>query len=845
MLFAALAAMMMVASGALANTGDELRHVPPIEYLRMAPDQPLTLDQARHSDRWQASTESVPNLGYLTDPFWFRFVIPEHQGAQLVEISYPHLDDIQFYLLEDGQPVEMFLTGDRQPFEQRPIRHPHFVFPLTLEAGKHYEVYLHIQTDGALQVPLTLWDRASFFSHTSNSLQLHAIYVGILSTVILFNLMLFAVLREANYLYYSVSTFGYLFLISGLRGMTYPWLWPDNPWLQNQATLVAIPFALLFSLLFARSFLELRDNNPALDRLVRGGVIATLLAMLGAFVFDYNTAIKLSVALAVPTCMLLLFTGPIQWMRGARQAGIYTLAWTALTIGCVVTAVNKIGWLPSSFFTEYGMQIGSALEAILLSVALAKRLYSEREERIAAREAQLNALAARRKAELRMMDQALHNPLTGLPNRSSFEMLVQDKLARESDKRHAIGVIQLTNLQSITKTLGHTNTDRLLDVLSRRYNSILKELPGIEAVERSEDKNFYVASLDSASFGFLVDTDSATAQPRRIAQCLEQLRESVDYLGMQLPVDAVTGIALYPEHGKDTNTLIRQAYIAQETEAARERGLAYYQPTEDSYSAERLTLAADLRRALHQNQLTLHLQPKQCLATGNITGVEALIRWPERQLPADQLIEVAEQTGLMKQLTRWVLERALSIRDRLLAAGYDISIAVNISPNNLRERDFPLFVQRLMSAHPHHRGKLTLELTETSMMMDPNNSLKALKSLHIADIPLAIDDFGSGYSSLSYIKQLPAREIKIDRSLIVDLARHAEDQVIVEATIVMCHSLGYVVVAEGVEDAETVEVLQRMGCDILQGYVLARPMPLEQLLSWLAARQGQPATRQA
>jgi EAL domain-containing protein (putative c-di-GMP-specific phosphodiesterase class I) len=219
-----------------------------------------------------------------------------------------------------------------------------------------------------------------------------------------------------------------------------------------------------------------------------------------------------------------------------------------------------------------------------------------------------------------------------------------------------------------------------------------------------------------------------------------------------------------------------------------------------------------------------------------VVGLEALIRWPGRKkpIPADELIALAEQSGLIKPLTRWVLEQSLALRGQLLENGYPLNISVNISPNNLREPDFPLYVQRLMSSHHTHRGAIILEVTETSMMQDPVNSLRALNSLHTTGIPLSIDDFGSGYSSLSYIKRLPASEIKIDRSLVTDLASQAGDRVIVQTTIEMCHSLGYAVVAEGVESAEAMELLDKMGCDMIQGYILTPPLPFDDIIVWLA-----------
>ena len=215
--------------------------------------------------------------------------------------------------------------------------------------------------------------------------------------------------------------------------------------------------------------------------------------------------------------------------------------------------------------------------------------------------------------------------------------------------------------------------------------------------------------------------------------------------------------------------------------------------------------------------------------------MEALIRWPGRQktVSPDDIVLLAEQTGLIKPLTRWVLEESLRLRTQLLEQGWDLELSANISPNNLREADFSLYVQRLMNQYDGHRGAVTFEVTETSMMLDPANSLEALNALNEAGIRVSIDDFGSGYSSLSYIKQLPASEIKIDRSLVTDLPSQAEDRVIVQTTIDMCHSLGYKVVAEGVEDEDTAALLETMGCDMIQGYWLTPPLPIDEMLVWL------------
>ena len=834
--FALAGALIMMAFGTQANAASPGFAEPDMDYIRVAPSEQMDLREALASDRWQSLEGESPNFGYIRDTVWLRVplsAIPSDR--KLLEIRYPQLDDITFYLIENGVVRQRVSTGDHLPFAQRQIQHRNFLFSFETDPQSEYQAFLRIRTQGAMQIPVRLWDPRTYFEATSIEDQMHAIYYGILIMVIVFNLFIFLALRERMYLLYVLSTLSYLMFIGSLNGSTYQLLWPESPWLHNQTMVLTVPVALIFTLLFSRAFLNLRVTSPRMDKLVWYTVLVNVVVAVTTFVTDYSVASRLTVALAIPSCLLLTVMGPIQWIRRKPQAGYYTIAWGLLTLGSAITAANKYGFVPNSFITAYGIEIGSALEAVLLTIALAARLYQEREDKVRAREAEITAMAARRSAELRLIEQALHNPLTGLPNRACLEMTINELINREPDKRLSIAVIHLSNLPAITKTLGHRNTDRLLELAARRFNSIVGELPGICAVETNDRRSFYLASLESATFGFVVEADVISETPRAIVRALEEIRKPLDYLGMQLPLDPRTGSAIYPDHATDTSTLIRRAFIAQGSDDARDRGLAYYQPSRDSYSADRLTLVSELQRALQHGELALYLQPKLSLKTREVVGLEALIRWPGRKkpIPADELIALAEQTGLIKPLTRWVLEQSLALRGQLLENGYPLNISVNISPNNLREPDFPLYVQRLMSSHHTHRGAIILEVTETSMMQDPVNSLRALNSLHTTGIPLSIDDFGSGYSSLSYIKRLPASEIKIDRSLITDLASQAGDRVIVQTTIEMCHSLGYAVVAEGVESAETMELLERMGCDMIQGYILTPPLPFDDIIVWL------------
>lgn len=844
-LFQLLLTLVLLSAAALPShaKGNSVR--PDMEFLLVSQDTSVTPEQALAMEDWEALADPSPNFGYIRKSVWLRFPVPDRGDINLLEIGYAHLDHVRFYLLEDGQVVSRATAGDRLPFAERPVLYRNFLFRFDHAPEANQQILLEISTSGAVQVPVYLWHDKDFFETAFFEDLMHAVYYGILITVIFFNLFIFAALREKIYLLYVLSTLGYLVIIGSLNGIAYQLLWPANPEIQNRSMVLGIPFAMIFTLWFAHAFLRLRSQSPVTAQVVSFAIALNILAAAATFLTDYNTAIRLVVALTIPSCLLLTLLGPQQWARGNRQAIYYTLAWGALTLGSAVTAANKYGLLPNSFLSVYAMQIGSALQAVLLALAMAIRIYQERQDKVLAREAELRALEARRTVELRLMDQALHHPLTGLPNRSSFEMMLNDLILRHPEKRYGVAVLHLNNLSAVTKTLGHRNTDRILELAARHYNSVIQAVPGALPVEQTDQRHYFLASLDQQSFGFIVDANLAESAPKSVVLGLDSLRQSIDYLGMQVPLDPRMGVAIFPEHGPDANTLIRRAIIAEGSDRARDRGMAYYKPSRDAYSADRLTMVSELRKALDNNQLALYLQPKQSLITGAVVGMEALIRWPDRQktVSPDEIVQLAEQTGLIKPLTRWVLEESLRLRTRLLEQGWDLELSANISPNNLREADFSLYVQRLMTQFDGHRGAVTFEVTETSMMLDPTNSLQALNALNSAGIRVSIDDFGSGYSSLSYIKQLPASEIKIDRSLITELPTQPEDRVIVQTTIDMCHNLGYEVVAEGVEDQATEDLLREMGCDMIQGYLVTPPLPVEEFLDWLNTEGRQPARK--
>ncbi|MCP5161294.1 MAG: EAL domain-containing protein [Hahellaceae bacterium] len=788
---------------------------------------------------WKSLVNTSPNFGYTLSPYWFRFKIyndSSMRADQILEISYPQLDYVDIFQFRTNQPMTQLHLGDRLEFSHRLVAHPNFIIPFELVPEEAVEFYIRVQSGGSLQVPLNLWQEESFYVSVGQEDQIHTFYYGILAVIVIINFFVFVALRERTYLYYALATLGYLILIGSLRAKTFQLFWPDAPWLHNQSLLMAIPLTLVFSALFTREFLHLESNAPKLDKLLKAIISLGALAVLGSFTLSYAASVRASVLLVIPSFLVLFSCGPLLWRRGVRAARYYSIAWGVLTIGGALSALNKYGVIPNSFITEYGLQIGSAFEAIILTIALAERLYREREQKVLAQAESIREHNERRHAEVRLMQQILHHPVTHLPNRASLEMAINDLSRSQKGRNFSVCLVHLARFQEINKTLGYNNADLVLEEVGRKLNQLAQAIVGVQFIEETDDDRFCVASFEAASFGVIFDNDILNANDESLPAVKERLFRPIEFKGMRLELSPAIGIAQYPEHGVDAATLIRHAHVALEAAEAQENRVAYYRPEQDRYNARRLTILSELKLAIVHDSLTLNFQPKFSVRDETLIGMEALLRWNHPRfglIRPDEFIPVAEQTGIIKPLTRWVIEHALAVLQDLYRAGHHISMAINISASNLREADFVEFVSSAIQASALPAHQIILELTETAMMTDPVRSLAALEALANTGARISIDDFGTGYSSLAYIKKLPASEIKIDRSLIKEISSKSEDQVIVRATTQMCQQLGFKVVAEGVEDELTLRALKQIGCDLVQGYYLLPPLPLDRLVEWL------------
>jgi diguanylate cyclase (GGDEF)-like protein len=437
----------------------------------------------------------------------------------------------------------------------------------------------------------------------------------------------------------------------------------------------------------------------------------------------------------------------------------------------------------------------------------------------------------------RLIRQALHDPLTGLPNRELFADRVGQAI-RTADREMrpaALLLLDLDRFKDVNDTLGHHHGDQLLVEVGQRLFGALREADTVARLGGDE----FAALLPGAT------AEGAGAVADKLRAALQQPL-SID--GVALDLDASIGIAVYPEHGNDAAELLQHADVAMYVAKQAHLRFLVYDPAVDQHSPRRLALLGGLRRALELDELVLHYQPKADLRSGEIRSVEALVRWQHPDhglLGPGEFIPLAERTGLIHPLTHWVLDAALDQAAQWQRAGLPLSVAVNISTRCLLDPAFPDQVTGQLATWQIPPDRLVLEITESAVMADPTRALEVLGRLHSLGVGLAVDDFGTGYSSMAYLKELPVDELKIDRSFVSQMATSPSDAVIVRSTIDLGHNLGLHVVAEGVETQHAWQELTALGCDMAQGYYLGRPMPaadLEQQLRQAAHIDAEPTT---
>lgn len=428
--------------------------------------------------------------------------------------------------------------------------------------------------------------------------------------------------------------------------------------------------------------------------------------------------------------------------------------------------------------------------------------------------------------ERKITFQAEHDLETGLPNRSKFESILsnlidENSLISNNDDKIDVFIVTVQAMDDVRNTLGYTTGEKLMVQIGEHLNDVV---PKAEIIAR----------LDTVSFIFALKEQNEKRNTT-INSVLNSFSRPFHCDDYNIDVNVQIGVATYPDHAQTVDHLIQKTNVAVSQSMGSAHHFSVYNAEKDTQDTQKLSLMGDLRESMNKGEVFFNYQPKIDLKTGRMTHVEALIRWihPERGfVPPDDFIFLAEQTGHIHALTEWALEAAIDASSRWNKLGYPIKVAVNLSAKDLVNRSLPANIKQLMTTKNVSAGNMVFEVTESAVMQDPEVVLDILNKMSDMGLTISIDDYGTGYSSMSYLKELPVNELKIDKSFVLNLATNKNDQILVRSTIELAHNLGLKVTAEGIEDAESAELLKLYDCDVAQGYYFSRPLSEKDLLKF-------------
>jgi len=421
-----------------------------------------------------------------------------------------------------------------------------------------------------------------------------------------------------------------------------------------------------------------------------------------------------------------------------------------------------------------------------------------------------------RERTARLEHLAMHDPLTDLGNRTALIHHIQQRINSANGTSLSIAIINCSRFQEINNLLGHENGDMMLRQMANRLQAFAGD-------------HMFAARLAGDEFAVTLQSNDELTDAIRLRELMEEPYSiSHDHIEIEIRI----GMAHYPQHGKTPEELLRHADIALRTAKTIKKSPMIYSEEQNPYSIRRLELFGQLRNAIRNHELILYFQPKVDLASNHIVAAEALVRWMhphEGMVAPGEFIGIAEETGLMRPMTQWILEQAIAQQSRWVEQDIHIGIGVNLSMLDLTDPTFPASVKHKLIGHQAAKKLMTLEVTESAFMNFPDIALKVIRELAELGFRISIDDYGTGYSSLSYLQSMPVDELKIDQSFVLNMLENDKSDAIVRSTIELAHNLGLEVVAEGIESPAASARLKELGCDLGQGFGLARPMPAEDL----------------
>lgn len=808
------------------SIGDQLTTLPDsvdVSYGYLLPEAPLAQDVVTKQSFNETGWNQAP-LQYSDLDVWLQLNIENtaQQSAHLVLLlDNPMYNRIEvFRLNSDGQLTSMMLSGDttRSP-DKSLLATPKAMLDLAPQQSE--TLYVHGQTDGAPILPLSLMT-----TENAQELQrhLHLIWGAFIGVVLLmssYNLVLFFGLKDTTYLTYIGYVMTMLLLLGVVHGFGY-YLFPVPLQQLLARQIISInTVAAFFTFLFAVQFLKYSAEDGRIYQVSQGFLVLLPLFFLVTLIIPEYLAAQMFSLIQVMTCILIVWLIAHRIPDSLKWAKYYIVSWIPLLFGAAVPFLMYSGLLEYSFFNRHAFLYSILFEMALISMALADRFAGLEQDRLY---------------------RATHDNTLGLANEALLKEAIDRVAGHRTSDEIALVAVEITNFDAVMPYVREDELSDLIHSLSQRF---IEELSaGTRLVDIDHQSTYYkkTALMRGEVLCFLLRTGQSSQVEALMARISN--RDNFNPLQDQIPyrIHCRFGVAILTPDVHQTVDLIARVRRALHEAKTSNKPFHIYRSKQDRDRSHHIRLAQDLVNAIESGELMLYHQPQQSLKDPSLMMSEVLLRWQHPQhgmVSPDEIIAIAEGTGLIKSLTRWVLKQAFQQARTLLNNGRPLqNLSINISATDLSRADFAKDVIEELEQWQLNAELFTLEVTESTLLSNQYFFQKNFRDLKARGFHFAIDDFGTGYSSLSYAYEHPFSEMKIDRSFITDLLQDPKRQTIVSATISMAKELKLEVTAEGVEDEATHNLLRQLGCDKLQGFLLSKPMPFDAYLNW----QNEPGT---
>lgn len=783
----------------------------------------LTLSQLMSNKKSliQRPLNEIP-WGFSDQAYWIHLVIHNQNNRELDLVSHfsnPMLEQLNIYQIKDNVLVAEKALGWQEIKLSRMNRSiPSYEFQIKPQGT--IELYARIATNGISKTPIDIYLKDDFSSLVRFTFLIWGSFVGILIVMALYNLVLFFGLKDRVYLVYTGYITSVLMMLGVVIGFGH-YIWPESIIRFLRENIVAVNISvMIFTLTFALLFFNALDNQTKIVKFCCGYIAFLIIfAVISMFLPEYIAApiFFVSMIFLYPAATLLIVQ---QFKINHKWARLYVASWIPLIIGGTLQPLGLTGVITETFIIHHALMIGVLFEIVLMAMALAKRMQFKKEQ---------------------ALFNAMHEPETKLANTHLLETKINTLLNRENGL--AVCIIEITDFSSLLPYISNTDNNDLMLMVAKAIERKLYHEENFIVLEKNKSIITKLAKINEGVFAALINiTATSDEEHERLKKQLSFLQHDIAK-GAQvgklfINLSTSVGVSLLDRQNKIiASDLIKQAYQALEKGKRESTALGVYQQEEAYNVAQRLALASDLQHALRTNELELYHQPQIDLKNNTLDGSEVLLRWHHKEygfIAPDVFIKLAEDTGIINELTLWVADRACRDLEKILALGYsDYNVSVNISGKDIAELNFLDNIKQVISQYDISPPNLTFELTESVMVNDFHHLSHIMNELSSMGVHIAVDDYGTGYSSLLYISQLPFTEIKIDKSFVMNLVDSERNLTIVKATIEMAKNLNLKLVAEGIENEAVEHILKQHGCYIVQGYYYQKPQAFESYLAWM------------